>query len=279
MGLVGLNQVPAISLPVNATTADADQVRANDVLIRAKMNAHDADPTIHVQTTVLADRPGFGVAGRLWFTTDTRQLWYDNGSAWVQIAYAPSANPTFTGVVTLPDTVTINGVAYEFPATAPAGVLTSDGAGGLTFANPLPSVFRSRRGSMTTGGTFILQFSVAGVDVGDATNLIPHSTTTNNTRFGSVDTQGAIYLVTLNVQDSLSNAGNVNLWRFYAKLSDGTNFPSNQFAGGYSTSGGKLMLSMSFLVPQGTADYFQLYGTATGSSMGIDYEAHITRIA
>ncbi len=41
-----------------------------------------------------ADRPAFGIGGRKYFATDTKQEWYDTGTAWVNIT--PSGNPIGT---------------------------------------------------------------------------------------------------------------------------------------------------------------------------------------
>ena len=40
---------------------------------------------------LFADRPAFGIGGRKYFATDTKQEWYDTGSAWVNIT--PSGDP------------------------------------------------------------------------------------------------------------------------------------------------------------------------------------------
>jgi hypothetical protein len=40
---------------------------------------------------LFADRPAFGIGGRKYFATDTRQEWYDTGSGWVNIT--PSGDP------------------------------------------------------------------------------------------------------------------------------------------------------------------------------------------
>jgi hypothetical protein len=52
---------------------------------------------------LIADRPAFGINGRKYFATDTREEWYDNGTSWVNITPggAPigtlSAAPTAAG--------------------------------------------------------------------------------------------------------------------------------------------------------------------------------------
>jgi hypothetical protein len=43
---------------------------------------------------LFADRPIFGIGGRKYFATDTKQEWYDTGSAWVNIT--PSGSPVGT---------------------------------------------------------------------------------------------------------------------------------------------------------------------------------------
>ena len=67
--------------------AIADTVRGNDNVLRTITNAHDADETLHVQQSALADRPAHGTAGRIWLATDTGSVrWYlDTGTSWVVI--------------------------------------------------------------------------------------------------------------------------------------------------------------------------------------------------
>lgn len=88
-GTVSQTQVSSFSTPTNGTTADADVVRGNDNTLRAKHNTHDADATIHVQSSVLASRPAAGTAGRFWVTTDSSvpRFWYDTGSTWAELDY------------------------------------------------------------------------------------------------------------------------------------------------------------------------------------------------
>jgi hypothetical protein len=68
---------------------------------------------------IYAGLPAFGMAGRIYFATDTKQTWYDNGTAWVNVtsgtsissvALAPSAPGNFTvahGLAAAPSAVSI----------------------------------------------------------------------------------------------------------------------------------------------------------------------------
>jgi hypothetical protein len=85
MAIVGSHQQAAFTIPVNGTSpVDADEVRLNDNATVTQYNAHDADATIHVQSSTIAARPLAGTTGRVWATTDTGEYrwWYDDGSAW-----------------------------------------------------------------------------------------------------------------------------------------------------------------------------------------------------
>ena len=89
-GEVGQNQQTTFADPQNGTSPiDANEVTANDNALRGKFNTHDADSTIHVQSSVLASRPAFGTAGRKWMTRDSGvvRLFYDTGSAWEEVGY------------------------------------------------------------------------------------------------------------------------------------------------------------------------------------------------
>lgn len=86
---VNQHQQSALTTPVNNTSPiDANQVTGNDNAIAGTYNAHDSDPGIHIQSSVLASRPAAGTAGRIWFTSDGLTFSYDNGSSWVAAAIA-----------------------------------------------------------------------------------------------------------------------------------------------------------------------------------------------
>jgi len=107
MTTVGRYQLRPLNMPSSGRPVDASVVRSNDNLLRIKLDAHDADGTIHVQSSTLANRPAFGEAGRFWITSDTLQTWYDTGSAWVELggggAPFPNDPNTFPGTPSVDD--------------------------------------------------------------------------------------------------------------------------------------------------------------------------------
>jgi hypothetical protein len=88
-GLLGQHQVAAFDGPRNGQRPiDARQVVANDSALRAALNDHDVNSTIHTQSSSTASRPAAGIAGRKWVTQDDGIAlhWYDTGSTWVAVA-------------------------------------------------------------------------------------------------------------------------------------------------------------------------------------------------
>lgn len=96
---VGSHSVSAFSSPSNGDALDASVVKGNDNTIRTSYVAHDADPGIHVQSSLLAARPAAGTVGRKWMTTDSGsvKLWYDTGSVWEETSAPAAAAGTLTG--------------------------------------------------------------------------------------------------------------------------------------------------------------------------------------
>jgi len=98
--------------PVRGPAVDANVVRGNDNQLQTKLNAHDLDATIHVQSSALADRPAAGVAGRTWVTNDsgTYEHWFDDGVAWQRIYGVDYERGTWTPVLSGSTSGTFNGV-------------------------------------------------------------------------------------------------------------------------------------------------------------------------
>lgn len=90
MPTVGSHAISPFPSPVRGPAVDANLVRGNDNRIQEAFVAHDADATIHVQSSTLASRPAAGEAGRVWVTEDsgTYEVWYDDGSAWQSVGSA-----------------------------------------------------------------------------------------------------------------------------------------------------------------------------------------------
>lgn len=99
--LINQYQVGAFTTPVNGGPQDASVVLGNDNTTRQAHNGHDSDPGVHLQSSNLASRPSAGTVGRKWLTTDTMRLFYDTGTVWAEVAYAPTDNPNFTGFLYL----------------------------------------------------------------------------------------------------------------------------------------------------------------------------------
>lgn len=105
-GLVSEHQVVAFSDPQNGQDGDATVVLGNDNAIVTGYDAHDADGTIHVQSSALASRSPAGTAGRKWMTVDSTavRVFYDNGSSWLELntfggGIAVTGNSTITGTL------------------------------------------------------------------------------------------------------------------------------------------------------------------------------------
>lgn len=84
-GTVGQFQQSAFTTPVNGDPLNASVPLSNDNAVRGKHNSHDADPTIHIQSSDLATRPAFGSAQRVWWTTDEQRIYFDSGLAWLPL--------------------------------------------------------------------------------------------------------------------------------------------------------------------------------------------------
>jgi len=89
MALVGTHQTLTFSSPVlSSAGVDANVVRGNDNVLRAALNAHDADPSIHVQSGTFANRPTTIADGATYFCTDTQDTYSRVAGAWVQSGWA-----------------------------------------------------------------------------------------------------------------------------------------------------------------------------------------------
>lgn len=174
--LVAQHQQTSFATPVNGAAGDATVVLGNDNATVATYNSHDADGVIHVQSStaaVFAATPA-GTAGRKWMTTDTGgvYLYYDTGSAWVEVNYARVAS---TGAVTVTSasahalSVGLNG------ATNPAFNVDSSVASQVAGLNVVGAV---------TGGTV----AVAVTDSGSSANLTVNAKATGTIGIGSIST-------------------------------------------------------------------------------------------
>ena len=136
---VGSHAVAALTSPVNGDPLSATVVLSNDNTVRAAYVTHDADPGIHLQSSTLASRPAFGVAGRKWVTSDGLRVYYDTGAAWAEVAYLSLAgggvvagSTTFSLDLTVPSITLSPSFATIAPDTGgtlvdtPAGYAVND---------------------------------------------------------------------------------------------------------------------------------------------------------
>lgn len=130
MATVSQYQQSTFTSPDDGQPRSADAIRANDEALRAKHNSHDADATIHVQSSLLASRPAAGTAGRLWLTTDSgsRKLWYDTGSAWAVLDFAALDGADFTGDVSITGALSASASIGTAGALSVTGTTTLSGA-------------------------------------------------------------------------------------------------------------------------------------------------------
>lgn len=162
--LVGQNPITTFTTPVNGTSPiDANQVRGNDNTVKTSYNLHDADATIHFQDSLASARPVAGTAGRKWLDNDTYRVYWDDGAAWHELAYAATGAGAFTAPVTITSTtanqLTIlydgsNKVTFDVSS---AGAVTFNATGasaGFTFSDPV-----TNSGTLTQTGvaTFTAQ--------------------------------------------------------------------------------------------------------------------------
>lgn len=203
MALIGQNQQTLLSNPQNGQSPiDADVVRNNDNALRSKINAHDGDATIHVQTGTLAARPAAGTAGAM-YMDENGQVYRDTGAAWVEVPYArlsAAGTNAFTNNVTVGGTLGVTG-ATTLGALDAANVVCDDvDAGAITAAsvsaNTLTAVGTVTGASFTGAATGLTaiptgQLTAAALPTGvvNATN-IPASRITAGTAQGAITAPG-----------------------------------------------------------------------------------------
>jgi hypothetical protein len=152
--LVAAYPVGAFTDPQNGNSpVDADEVRANDDAMRSSFNSHDGDATIHFQSSLIATRPAAGTVGRKWFTSDSFQVFRDNGSSWDEIDYLNKTNGgTVAGATTFTGTLTSTAGSRTFGATTFSGTITGTAA---SFSSTISAAGATLTGALTgTSATF-----------------------------------------------------------------------------------------------------------------------------
>ncbi len=137
--LVGQHQQTSFATPINGAAGDATVVLGNDNATVTSYNAHDIDPTIHVQdsTAAVFGATPAGTAGRKWMTNDVGgvYLYFDTGSVWVEVNYQRAAtNGTVVIVSTTTPQLTVeyDGSHTSTFSVSSAGVLTINATSTVT---------------------------------------------------------------------------------------------------------------------------------------------------
>lgn len=140
-GTVNQYQQSAFTSPVNGDALDASVPLSNDNAVRGKHNSHDADATIHIQSSDLASRPAAGTPQRAWWTTDEFRVYFDYGGAWnpLKVRAADVLAGTFAGNFVISGSFGINDATTPVLNLTIAGVtnasLTVD-SGALIVGTP-----------------------------------------------------------------------------------------------------------------------------------------------
>lgn len=126
MPLVGSHSVKPFTSPVNTAAAiDANLVRGNDNILRNAYVAHDADPTIHIQSGTFANRPTTIADGATYYATDTGDTYSRVGGNWVLSGWAhwygtvystadqTAANPNVGYAATYTNSAVLRGVTLS----------------------------------------------------------------------------------------------------------------------------------------------------------------------
>ena len=198
-----------------------------------------------------ADRPAAGKKGRLYFTTDTKELFYDNGSAWVRVVSGEvglydADRDTYINVEPSSDADKI--VGY----TAGTQVLNISSAGILTFPKQSAcSVYLSTSQSISAGTETKVQLDTVIFDIQGEYD-------TTNYRFTA--TEDGIYVVTGQVALDVIAAG--DKIRAYIKVNGATR---NKIA--LTASDASLhSLIVAHIFQLSAGDYVELYAANMDSN-------------
>lgn len=209
MATVGAHQQSSFTEPFNTQSPiDADQVRANDNALRGVYNSHDADPTIHVQSSTLASRPGFGTVGQTWLVTDQMKLYYDTGLAWAPLKM--DAANIDTG------TIASARLSGAYTGITGLGTLTSLAvSGSATIGTGL---------TVTTGGVTVTGNSTITGTLGGITTL------TATTLAGQLSTAAQPNVTSVGTLTGLTVSGNASVSGTITLNGQAYTFPASQTA-------------------------------------------------
>ena len=187
---VGQHTVATFTTPLNGTSPiDATTVRTNDNTLRIGYNDHDVDAGIHLQSSLLASRPGASESGRKWMTTDTGavKVFFDTGSTWVEISYLPITGGTVTGAVTVTGLLTASGGVAGNASTATAlqtartiNGVSFDGTANITVTAAANTLTGSTLASGVTGSSLTSVGTLTTGAIGAGFTAIPNTALANS---------------------------------------------------------------------------------------------------
>ena len=126
-------------------------------------------------TDIFANRPNYGIPGRLFISTDTQQIFEDSGTAWSVVA-----NVTSSALVGTLQQVTTNGSTTSIGITITAGGLTSNA---VTISGGTSSQFLKANGTLD-GSAYITLSNLSAtspVTYNNSTGVIQIGQATNST--------------------------------------------------------------------------------------------------
>lgn len=190
MPTVGSHQQGAFATPVNGQSIDASVVLSNDNANRTTTNAHDADATIHVQSSLLASRPAAGTAGRPWITSDGLRFYLDSGSVWNELDYlSKTGGGTVAGAVTLSASLTAAAASFSGAVTLSASLTAAAASfsGAVTMASTLAVTGAVNGQTISSAASFTGSVAVAsGLTVSSGTTAVQALTATTVTATGAI---------------------------------------------------------------------------------------------
>ncbi|RLE52458.1 MAG: hypothetical protein DRJ26_04705 [Candidatus Methanomethylicota archaeon] len=225
-------------------------IQKDDELLWCDASANILQVLSCVKFGTLADRPVAGKKGRLYFTTDTKELFYDNGSAWVRVVSGETGIfdrdlDTYIDVEPSSDADKI--VGY----TAGTQVLNISSAGILTFFKQSGcSVYLSVDQTISAATTAKIQFDTVNFD-------IQNEYDTTNYRFTA--SESGIYIVATQVFFDVGAAS--DLLRIYIKVNGIT-----QAKSAITTADANFhVLLLSHILQLSAGDYVEIYAANLSS--------------
>lgn len=145
-------------------------------MIEINNNVLNQNQTPALFTDVLANRPNFGLLGRLFFSTDSQEIYQDTGTSW-QLIGSGYSNPQNLQQVTTIGNITTLGIIIN------SNNLQSNNSGSALNAS-LFSIFGSN--SYTGSGTETAQYQISAIGASQGFNLTSDFTPFTSSKHGAI---------------------------------------------------------------------------------------------